>query len=117
MSPGLTTSMIGLIAFCILTEAARELCFKQAADGTAFHRALVKPVAWLGIFFWGVELVAWTVVLEQVPLSIAFPLMALTYVFVVLASSLVLKEPVNFRQAIGVCLITAGVVCVGTTGL
>ncbi len=116
MSAGLTNSMIELIAFCILAEAARELCFKQAAADTAFHRALAKPVTWLGIFFWGVELVAWTVVLGQVPLSVAFPLMALTYVVVVLASSLVLKEPVNFRQALGACLITAGVACVGATG-
>ena len=33
MSSGLNATMIALIAFCVLTETARELCFKFAADG------------------------------------------------------------------------------------
>lgn len=117
MRTGITAQMAWLIGFCVLAEAAREVCFKHAADHTVFLLALLKPVAWLGIFFWGVELVAWTVVLEHVPLSIAFPLMALSYVAVVFAGCLVLKEPVNVRQAVGACLITVGVACIGVTGL
>jgi multidrug transporter EmrE-like cation transporter len=70
-----------------------------------------------GSSFLGIELVAWTLVLEQVPLSIAFPLMALTYITIVVAGALVLKEPINIRHAVGACLITAGVACVGATGL
>jgi drug/metabolite transporter (DMT)-like permease len=117
MSTGLTTSMAWLIGFCVFAEAAREVCFKQAANHAALLTAMMKPMTWLGVFFWGIELVAWTVVLEHVPLSIAFPLMALTYIAIVLAGALVLKEPVNMRQAVGACLITAGVACVGATGL
>ena len=117
MSTGLTTSMASLIGFCVLAEAAREVCFKQAANHTALLKAMMKPMIWLGIVFWGIELVAWTLVLEHVPLSIAFPLMALTYITVVLAGALILKEPVNIRHAVGACLIAAGVACVGTTGL
>ena len=117
MSTGLTTSMAWLIGFCVIAEAAREVCFKQAADHTALLKALMKPMTWLGVLFWCIELVAWTLVLEQVPLSIAFPLMALTYITIVVAGALVLKEPINIRHAVGACLITAGVACVGATGL
>ncbi len=117
MSPALTVSLAWLIGFCVIAEAAREVCFKQAANNTAFGQAILKPWTWLGILLWGIELVAWTVVLEQVPLSVAFPLMALSYVAIVLASALILKEQVNMRHAIGAMLITAGVACVGATGL
>ncbi len=117
MSPTLTASMAWLIGFCVLAEAAREVCFKQAANHTAFGKALLKPWTWLGIVFWAIELVAWTVVLKQVPLSVAFPLMALSYVAIVLASAVILNEQVNIRHAIGALLITAGVACVGATGL
>ncbi len=117
MRAGLTTSMAWLIGFCVFAEAAREVCFKQAATDTALGKAMMKPMTWLGIFFWGIELVAWTLVLEQVPLSIAFPLMALTYIAIVLAGALILKEQVNIRHAVGAFLITAGVACVGVTGL
>ena len=66
---------------------------------------------------WGVELLAWMAVLERVALSIAFPLMALSYVVMVFAAALVLKETISFRHAAGASLITAGVMCVGATGL
>jgi len=79
--------------------------------------ALARPVTWLGILFWAVELLAWTAVLERVPLSLAFPLMALSYVVIVLAGAAIFKENINLRHATGVFLVTAGVACVGVTGL
>lgn len=117
MSTGLTTSMACLICFCVLVEMAQEVCFKHAANHTTLFKAALKPMTWLGIIFWGIEIVAWTVVLEHVPLSVAFPLMALTYIAVVLAGAWILKEHVSVRHAIGACLITAGVTCVGVAGL
>lgn len=113
----LTPFLLGLISFCVFAEAAREVCFKHAAHDTAFVEALRKPFTWLGIIFWAVELVAWTVVLEHVALSVAFPLMALVYVMVVAAGAVIFKEPVNVRHGIGAVLITLGVACVGATGI
>lgn len=116
MSGSLTLPMIGLILFCVLAETATEVCFKQSADG-GFLSLLVKPLIWLGILLWAMELLAWTVVLEWVPLSIAFPLMASSYVVVVFAGAIIFHEKVNLRHAAGVFLVAAGVACVGATGL
>lgn len=117
MSDSLSLSILALIGFCILTEAAREICFKLAANKAAFTSAITKPVTLLGIIFWGVEMLAWAVVLERVPLSIAFPLMALSYVTIMLAGMWMFKEHVNMRHFTGALLITAGAACVGATGL
>ena len=117
MSSALTGWMVLLLGFCILTEALREICFRRAAKNTAVLEALMKPLTWLGVCFWGMELVAWTLVLERVPLSVAFPIMALTYVAVVGAAAVALEETIDVRHAVGAFLITAGVACVGATGL
>ena len=117
MTGTLTLPMLGLILFCILAETAREVCFKQTASEDALLSALAKPVTWVGIFFWAIELFAWTAVLEHVPLTIAFPLMALSYVVIVFAGAVIFKENINLRHATGVFLVTAGVACVGVTGL
>lgn len=118
MSGSLTLPMLALILFCIAAEMAREVCFKRAAIGAAnFLQALLRPPTWAGVVFWGVELLAWMAVLQHVPLSIAFPLMALSYVAMVFAGAAFFREPVNLRHAAGACLITAGVICVGATGL
>ncbi|MBB6485389.1 EamA family transporter [Rhizobium lusitanum] len=117
MTGALTLPMLGLILFCILAETAREVCFKQSANEHTLVSAMSKPITWLGIVFWAVELFAWTAVLERVPLTIAFPLMALSYVIIVFAGALIFKENINLRHATGVFLVTAGVACVGVTGL
>ncbi|MEK1901529.1 MAG: permease [Rhizobium sp.] len=116
MTTGLTGWTFAIIAFCILAETGRELCFKYGAASALFE-TLQKPVIWLGIVFWAVELVMWTRVLEQVALSVAFPLMALSYAAIAFAGAAIFKETINFRHALGIVLVTAGVVCVGATGL
>jgi len=111
MSGSLTLPMLGLILFCVLAETAREVCFKQAASENALLSALTKPVTWLGIVFWAVELLAWTAVLEHVPLSIAFPLMALSYVVIVFAGALIFKENINLRHATATMMIRPRMIC------
>ncbi|TRL40262.1 EamA family transporter [Rhizobium straminoryzae] len=110
-------SMLGLVMFCVVTETGREICFKQAAATHDGMRAILSPMAGLGIVFWAVELVAWTRVLQIAPLSLAFPLMALSYVTIALSGAIVFNETINLRHALGIVLVTAGVVCVGVTGL
>lgn len=117
MSNVLNAQMLLLIGFCIATESGREFCFKHAADDSSFMNTIKKPMVWLGIVFWIVELVAWTIVLETVPLSIAFPLMAMNYIIVVVVGGWLFKERITRRHVLGSLLITAGVACVGVTGI
>jgi undecaprenyl phosphate-alpha-L-ara4N flippase subunit ArnE len=122
VSPALTSTGLGLLAFCIVTEIGRELCFKAASDGAdgkpAYLAALAtQPLLWAGIVFWFVEMVAWVVVLETTPLGLAFPIMTLTYAGVPLAGTLILKERLTPVQIAGAALVAAGVTCVGLSGL
>lgn len=107
----------GLLATCILAEAARELCFKKAADGRTIGEALTDPLVLTGLVCWLVEMVAWIEVLQHVPLSLAFPLTALVYVVIVIGGAVFLKEKVTFQHATGALLIAAGVAWIGVTGL
>ncbi|HQR89933.1 MAG: permease [Caulobacter sp. 12-67-6] len=122
MTPTLTAVSAGLLAFCIVTEIGRELCFKAASDGAegkpAYLAALaLQPVLWLGIILWFVEMIAWLLVLEHTPLGLAFPIMTLTYAGVPLAGTLILKERLAPMQVAGAALVAVGVTCVGLTGL
>ena len=113
----MTLSMLALILFCVATETAYEICFKHAADGTSLLQMLKKPLLWIGVFFWAVEMVAWIGVLEHVPLNIAFPLMSLVYVTTLAAGALILKENITLRHAAGALLITAGAAYIGVTAV
>ncbi len=117
MTMPLTWASLGLIAFCIVTETAREVCFKMAASSSEGLTVLRQPVTWAGIGFWLVEILAWSKVLASLSLSIAFPVMALSYVTIALAGAWIFKENITLKHAVGVGLVTAGVICVGATGL
>ena len=121
----MTISTLALLAFCLMTEIARELCFKRAVDTDEkkeSHSGLLRmvattPLLWLGIAFWVAEMTAWILVLERLPLNIAFPEMSLVYSGVPIASHFLLKESVTARHWLGAGVITLGVALVGLTGV
>ena len=77
---------------------------------------LTRPLLWLGIIAWAIELITWIVVLEHTPLSVAFPVMSLIYCTVPLAGKWFLKEPLPRRQWVATALIALGVALVGSSG-
>jgi undecaprenyl phosphate-alpha-L-ara4N flippase subunit ArnE len=117
----LVPAALGLLAFCIVAETAQQLSFKagsaRAEGATGFVRGVVgQPLIWLGILIWVVESIAWVLVLQRSPLSMAYPVMTLTYATVPLAGLVLLRERMSKRQMLGAGLIFAGVVIVGAAG-
>lgn len=108
---------IGLILICIILEGALKLCFKKAADAAEASNNLMMgvvthPLTYIGIILWALEITIWITALALVPLSIAYPVMSLTYMSVPLASWIFLREKICPRKMIGIALIFAGVLCV-----
>jgi len=122
MTPAvLVPAALGLLAFCIVCETVQQLSFKLGSDRAetraSFVRGVVgEPLIWLGAAIWVVESIAWVLVLQRAPISLAYPVMTLTYAAVPLAGVVLLKEPMTKRQAIGAALIFGGVVLVGASG-
>lgn len=117
----LIPAALGLLAFCILAETVQQLSFKlgsaRAEAAPAFVRGVIgQPLIWIGIVIWAVESIAWVLVLQRAPLSMAYPVMALSYATVPLAGLLLLKEKMTSRQALGAFLIFSGVLLVGVSG-
>ena len=119
----MTLHVICLLALAVAMEIAREVCFKIAADRapvakkTGYLIGLFgAPLIWLGFTCWGIEIVTWVMVLAQLPLSIAFPIMSLSYCGMIVASKYVLRETVSAKKWVGVFLITAGVMVIGAHG-
>lgn len=77
--------------------------------------ALVKrmfrdgPWAIVGILLYAISALFWLVVLSRVPLSVAYPVVAVGYVVVVLYSRFVFNEPVKWIAWAGLAFIVVGV--------
>lgn len=80
---------------------------------TGALRAIATPYVFLGFALYGISSLLWLNILSQVRLSIAYPMISLSYVVVVLLSSVFLKEKVNPITLGGLLLICLGVSLIG----
>lgn len=117
----LVPAALALLAFCVTAETVQQLSFKVGTARTegaasAVRAVLLQPLIWLGVLIWAVESIAWVLVLQKSPISVAYPVMTLTYATVPLAGVLLLRERMSRRQMIGAALIFSGVLLVGVSG-
>lgn len=119
----MSVAFIILFTVTVLLDVIGQIWFKlglnrlppkQAHDhlGAFWKRVFTSPLLWAGIGAYAVELGLWLAVLANAPLSFVFPLASLSYVGVLVASRVILKETVSMRRWAGALLITLGVTLV-----
>ena len=103
-----------LICFSMLL-ASGQVLFKITAGAVPPIASLNGVMAlFLNVWFWAALVLyasatlLWIVILQNVPLSQAYPFVALGFVFVPLASWLLFKETLDLYYIGGVALIIAG---------
>jgi multidrug transporter EmrE-like cation transporter len=84
-----------------------------AAAGDTLSRAMKEPRLWLGLFLFGISAIFWLVVLSRVPLSVAYPLVGVSYILIVLLGRFALNETVPVLRWIGVLVVAAGIAIIG----
>lgn len=80
----------------------------------AILRAMTNPYVMLGLGLYVLSVFTWLLLLSKVRLSVAYPMISISYFFVVALSAVILKEHVNwFYAATGLALISGGVTFIG----
>lgn len=110
--------MVQLVALvCVLGMAAGQIMFKVSANAAAGAGVLSpKAIYFLiaALFVYAVTTLAWVWVLRRAELGKIYPIMALAFVFVPVASYLFLGEKFSQKYFIGILLIIAGVIVSGS---
>ncbi|MGI8773631.1 MAG: EamA family transporter [Actinomycetota bacterium] len=86
-----------------------------AAASDTLVRMAKEPALWIGLTLFGISALFWLVVLSQVPLSVAYPVVGLSYVIIVAFSRVVLHEHVPLLRWIGVVVVALGIALVGVS--
>ena len=74
---------------------------------------LLNPWIILGLLSAVVAACAWMLAMTRLPISIAYPMMSLTYPLVIVASWWLLGETLSLWRAVGVVFILAGIALLG----
>lgn len=109
----MTIKQFFLILAVVATISVGQLLFKHTAGmlnaATNGVWALLNPYLIVALALYGGATLAWIYLLRQVPLNLAYPLFALSFLFVPLLSLIIFREPFTLRMAAGSGVIVFGV--------
>ena len=98
----------------VLLMAIGQLLFKATAVSWQLHGTLLAPAPAMRLLtslaVYGVATIAWIWVLQRVPLTMAYPLVALTFVLVPLGAWWLYDEGLGLRYVAGMLLIVCGII-------
>jgi undecaprenyl phosphate-alpha-L-ara4N flippase subunit ArnE len=110
---------IGLLGTPLLI-ASGQVLFKLTSattgglDARGLAGLIFNPIFLAALVLYGIGTVIWIFVLKQVPLTIAYSFMGLTFCFVPLLALYFLGEPLTLRYLFGVALIVGGMVAINS---
>ena len=100
----------GALAFGILVGIGAQLLLKNGAmSGGSIVAQFLNPWTIGGLTLYGIAAFFYVVALRTIPVSIAFPSVAVSYVLVALLGNLWFGEPLGVAHLAGMVLIVVGV--------
>lgn len=110
---------VGLISFSAIL-ACGQLLFKHASAAVderggaigIISQILLQPGFWIGGSLYAAATVLWIWLLSRIPLSIAYPISAFSFVIVPILSWFLFSEPISIRYWVGLSLIIVGVLVI-----
>lgn len=107
-----------IVAACTILNAIAQLLFKLAVRNLVFTPAgLITNIPLVGgLACYGLFMIAMVLALREGELSMMYPIIALSYVWVTLLSYGLLKEPPNLYKNLGITTIVVGVAVLGRGG-
>jgi small multidrug resistance pump len=104
------------LAVAILLGIVGQIVLKGAAVGAPSVLAqLLSPATIGGLVIYATAAIAYVVALNKIPVSVAFPSVAASYVIVAVIAHLLWSEPLGWPQWGGIALIIGGIVLIHQT--
>ena len=110
---------VGLVFCCTILGAAAQVLMKTGANHLS-HPGLIGMATNLplmaGYCLYGLSTLLLVLALKDGELSLLYPVIALTYVWVTVRSFLIFHEDINVWKLLGIVLIVSGVAVLGKGG-
>ncbi len=107
---------IALVFLCTLFGVAAQYYLKTSASSIQAGQlaaALATPGLWVGLVLYGINTGLLILALRDGELSLLYPVISLTYVWVTIMSVTVLGESMTVTKAAGIAFICLGVAFLG----
>lgn len=106
---GLMNKVYLIVIFCALLGGIAQLLLKQGSGSAKGLWGYINPLIFAGLFLYGVSMLIYLWALPQGEVSVIYPLIACSYVFVLILATVFLKEHLTIWKIIGSLGIVASV--------
>ena len=120
---GVNGETISLIVANVILTATGQVLLKAGMVSAPVQAAILQgewvrsgsaiacqPMIWAGLGAYGASLLLWLLVLARIPISTAYPFVALSIALTSVAGTLLFNDGFSFTKLLGTLLILAGVV-------
>lgn len=111
--PAILCSTTGQLFLKMGMSQVGNFDFTPDAILAVLPHVMLSPFIWVGLAGFVGGTVFWLGVISRAPLSLAYPILAMSYFVVVVEAWLILGEPITWQLLLGVAIIFVGVVIVG----
>ncbi|WP_166239350.1 EamA family transporter [Paenibacillus turpanensis] len=101
--------LLGASAQIMLKKGSGALNGVKGSLVDTVMKVALNPFIIGGFVLYGLSAVTWVAVLSKMKLSVAYPLVSLSYVIVVIASYFIFKETIVWTQIVALAFIVIGV--------
>ncbi len=101
------TSLVVAILFGVVGQIALK---SGAVASRSIAAQFLNPLTLLGLAIYAVAALCYIVALKKIPVSVAFPSVAASYIVVAVIAHLAWNEPLGWPQLGGLVLIGSGIV-------
>ena len=97
------------------TNALGILFFEKISIFNQLIRIILEPHILSGLVCYGFSVCIWIVALSKTPVSIAYPMLSIGYIFNLLAAWYFLGEELSIQKIVGITIIILGVLIISRT--
>jgi multidrug transporter EmrE-like cation transporter len=99
-----------VLTAAIVTSMIGQTLLKAGAGAADLLRQMLAPTTLIGLCLYGGAALLYIIALRRIPMSVALPCTAVSYVAAALIGHYAFAEPLGVAQLSGISLICAGVV-------
>jgi multidrug transporter EmrE-like cation transporter len=98
------------LAAAVIGGIFGQLLLKAGSIGTTdLVSQLARPATLVGLGCYGASAILYLVALQAIPVSVAFPSVAISYAIIAVLGAWLWAEPLGWQQAAGIAMIVVGV--------
>lgn len=113
-----TLLFIANIFILVAGQVAFKFATRSIPEGeTNPLRLLLNPIILAALSLYGVGALLWILVLKRFPLSVAYPVLSITYIFVMIAAALFFQEQITIQKVAGAVIIMIGIFVLSRGGM